>query len=207
MEVNHEVNKERRMDETRKFGDFFDDEMVEVEQVELDSDKIPMKYSISEPKSEEKVHSAIDDLINKYNLPMQNYSVKEVLDNIDSIDTDNESFDLVASKIVTDYVGRVALRGVITEASMIDKILTLIDRVTIDSLDGDSLLYLSKVMEYQDKLFAIMDRYKKSGVTASLKHISEVKHEEEHKEEKIELTPTEIKELLKKIKEENHDPV
>lgn len=191
------------MDETKKFGDFFDDEIIEVEPVEVEPSEIVVGdfRNSFEEKPEEQVHSAIDDLISKYNLPMKNYSVKEVLENIDKIDTDDTSFDLVASKIVQDYVGRVALRGIVTEASLVNKIFELMDRTTIDDLSSDSLLILSKAFEYQDKLFAVLDRYKKTGLTESLKHAADIKQEEENKEEKITLTPSEIKELVRKIQE------
>ena len=193
--------------DSKKFGDFFE-EAVEVEPIEEINFQdasigtyVPQVVNPPEPKSEEQVHSAIDELIKKYNLPMKNYSVKDVLENIDKIDTDDTSFDLVASKITQDYVGRVALRGVITEASLVNKVFELMDRTNINSIDGDTFLMIGKAFEYQEKLFNILDRYKRSGLSESLKHVAD-EQKTVIKEDRITLSPTEMKELLKKVREE-----
>ena len=196
-------------DRTDKFGDFFEDEIVECEPETLETPEgnyIPVVGSHYMPneESEKEVNGAIDKLTEKFNLPLKNLSVKDVLANIDEINTDDSSFDLVASKIVTDYVSRVALRGVITEANMINKVFELMDRTTINDINGDSLLMVSKAFEYQDKLFQILDRYKKAGVNSSLKHIAENK-DKDSKSEKITLTPDQIRKVVEEINRQKEE--
>lgn len=190
--------------ENDKFGDFFEDEIVECEPETLETPEgnyVPVVGSHFLPDnrndSEKEIESAIDSLSEKYSLNSKNLSVRDVLANIDEIDTDSDSFPILASKIVTDYLSRVALRGVITEANMINKVFTLMDRTDINSLDADSLLMLDKAFSYQDKIFQIMDRYKKPGVNSSLKHFADEKSKE--KEEKISLTPSEIRKLIDEL--------
>ena len=196
-------------DRTDKFGDFFEDEIVECEPETLETPEgnyVPVvgTHFLPEEKSEEELHSAVDKLTEKFNLPMKNLSVKDVLSNIDEIDTDSDSFPLVASKIVTDYVSRVALRGVITEANAINKIFELLDRTSINNIGPDELLMLDKVLSYQDKLFQILDRYKKAGVNSSLKHISENK-DRDSKSEKITLTPDQIRKVVEEINKQKEE--
>lgn len=193
------------MDDIRKFGDFLDDDILEVEPVDEEDSPVAVIGSYIPPdtsnQSEEQIEGAFSKLSKKYDLDLGNLSVKDVLDNIDKIETDDSSFDLVASKIVTDYVGRVALRAIITEANMIDKVLRIMDNTPINAIDGDSLLILDKAFLYQDKLFSILDRYKKAGVGTSLKHIAEEKNKV--KEDKISLSPDEIRKLVNEINKQN----
>ena len=193
------------MDEFNKFGDI---EILEVEPIDSDDDITSVSVIADEqPKSEEQVQDAITKLSKKYNLDLNNVSVKNVLDNIDNIDADDGSFDLLASKIVSDYVGKVALKAVISETNMINKVLMIMDNTPIERLDADSLLILSKVFEYQDRLFSILDRYKKTGVEKSLKHLKESKEQDKEKE-RISLTPDEVRRIVNEInrqKEEKED--
>ena len=184
------------MDEFNKFGDI---EILEVEPIDSDDDVTSVSVIADEqPKSEEQVQTAIEKLSKKYGLDLNNVSIKDTLDNIDNIDADDDSFSLISSKIVNDYVGKVALKAVISETNMIDKVLTLMDNTSIQSLNADSLLILSKVFEYQDRLFSIIDRYKKTGVEKSLKHLKESKEQNKDKE-KISLTPDEVRKLVEEI--------
>lgn len=196
-----------------KFGDFFDDEIIEVDSIDEENVEYhsPVPSSSiglpsTEPKSEQQVQSAIEKLSEKYNLDLNNVSVKDALDNIDNINSDDGSFDLVASKIVTDYVGRISLRGVIAEANMIDKVLTLMDNTPIQSVTPDTLLLVSKALEYQDKLFSYLDRYKKAGINTSLKHISENKKSQEDKEkDRISLSHSELREIINELRKDGGD--
>ena len=194
------------MEDSTKFGDFFDDELEPVDGDEFISPptyKVPSAVSSygQNDKSEQKVGDAIDSLTQKYNLPLRNYSVKEVLDNIDKIDTDDDSFNLVASKITTDYLSRVMLRGVITSATMVNKIFELMDRTDIRDIGPDTLLMIDKAFGYQDRLFSIYDRYKKAGVNSSLEHIAQEKDKKKDAE-KIALTPDEIRRIVNEINRE-----
>lgn len=197
------------MDELKKFGDFLDDDILEVEPIE--DDNVPSVIGSylppdDSPKSEEQIESAFSKLSKKYGLDLENISVKDVLDNVDKIETDDSSFDLVASKIVTDYVGRVALKGIITEARMLEKVFALMDNVTFHSCSGDDLLVLSKAFEYQDKLFSIIDRYKKAGVSTSLKHIAEGKKKsQEDEEKKVTLSHAELREIVDALRSGGED--
>ena len=175
------------MDDTKKFGDFNDDDIVEydgdIDNVDILDDLTPRDLVITLPekdKTETKLSEAVGGLIQQFNLPLEDIKVADVLKNINQIDTDDNTFDLVASKIVTDYVGRVALKGVITEASVINKLFESLDvMINTRELDGDTLLVIDKVLSYQDKLFSILDRYQKPGAQKSLEHAAKIKRQQQ----------------------------
>lgn len=205
-------------DPTIKFGDFLSDDNVEFTEAEFldnNSSQVPSYISLPtspEPEPDEKISSAIDNLMNKLGLDVANYDPSQVLDNLDKIDSDDITFDLVASKIVSDLVSRTALKGIIVQAQMTDRIWDYLAQAYGNSaspLDADSLLLIDKATSYLDKLFAVQDRYKRAGIVQSLKHIAKQKEKENDPnktpEEDIQLTNADIQRLVKQAQEENQN--
>ena len=110
---------------------------------------------------------------------------------------DNETFELAASKIVTDYASRVALKGVIIQAHLLDKVFDLMDNTKVDQIDADTFLLIDKAFNYQDKLFSILDRYKKPGVEESLRHLAKVSSQKP--EEAPKLSTSEMQMIIDQI--------
>lgn len=201
-------------DPTIKFGDFLSDDNVEFTEAEIldDSSQVPGYISLPtspSPEPDKKISSAIDNLMKKLGLDVANYDPSQVLDNLDKIDSDDITFDLVASKIVSDLVSRTALKGVIVQAQMTDRIWDYLAQAYGDAsspLDADSLLLIDKATSYLDKLFAVQDRYKRAGIVQSLKHIAKQKEKENDPnntpEEDIQLTNADIQRLVKQAQEE-----
>lgn len=204
------------MDDNSKFNDFFDDNtLTDVTDVSFVS--VPergQQFYADPPKpagsTEEEVYDAVDSLIKKYGLSAKNLEVKEILGKVEDIsDMDNVTFDLVSSKLVKDYVSRVALKGVIVQASMLNKVFDLMDHTKFENIDADSLLVIEKAFNYEQKLFDILDRYDKPGVEESLKHIAQ--EETNTKDNSPKLSPADIKRLIAQLnkeggeEEESHD--
>lgn len=199
-------------DPTIKFGDFLSDDSIEFDESEISTsdDSVPGYLSlpkVQEPEPDTKISSAIDNLMQKLGLDVANYDPSQVLDNLDKIDSDDITFDLVASKIVSDLVSRTALKGVIVQAQMTDRIWDYLAQAygSKDSpLDADSLLLIDKATSYLDKLFAVQDRYKRAGIVQSLKHIAKQKEKEKDpnkEEETVNLTTADIQRLVKQAQE------
>ncbi len=198
------------MDENSKFNDFFDDNTsTDVTDVSFVSvpEGLP-KYSAEPSKAgstEEEVYDAVDSLIKKYGLSVKNMEVKEVLSRVEDIsDLDNATFDLVSSKLIKDYVSRVALKGVIVQASMLNKVFDLMDKTKFENIDADSLLVIEKAFNYEQKLFDILDRYDKPGVEESLKHMAKLESDSKDSEAP-KLSPADIKKLIEQIQNEGKE--
>ena len=136
---------------------------------------------------EEKLRKAISALTSKYGLDPNSISIDKVLDNVDLINTDDDTFDLIASKLVTDYLRRVNLRGILTQAKLVEKVWDVLEKSidNIEYFDADTISMVAKGFEYQEKLTNIMDRFKKTGVEESLKHISTETSKKSQKESVI----------------------
>lgn len=190
-----------------KFGDFLTDENVEFNESELldnhDTDVIvdvPSYVEVPPDKPDDKISNAIDRLMCKLGLDIDNYDPSQVLDNIEKINSDDITFDLAASKVVGDLTSRVTLKGVVVSAMMTDRIWDFLAKQYGSSgapLDAESLLLIDKATSYLDKLFAIQDRYKRSGVVESLKHIATQKQRESEPTETVTLTTADIQRLIK----------
>ena len=186
-----------------KFGDFLDeDDIIDVEPVPVKTEPTA-SYVVAEPEEpDKKISNAIDRLVDSLGIDISNYSPDEVLKDLDKIDTDDLAFDLAASKIVSDLVSRTALKGVVVQAQMTDRIFDFLAQQYGNKnspMDADALLIIDKATNYLERLFAIQDRYKKTGIVESLRHISNQrkKEAEETEEEKITLTTHDIQLLIK----------
>lgn len=182
-----------------KFSDFFDDNDVIDTTYEITSDKY-----LSDPSdqrslgTEGELSNALSDLGDKYKVDFKNLEVKDVLGKVSDLSsTDNETFELAASKIVTDYASRVALKGVIIQAHLLDKVFDLMDNTKVDQIDADTFLLIDKAFNYQDKLFSIIDRYKKPGVEESLRHLAKVSSQKP--EETPKLSTSEMQMIIDQI--------
>lgn len=189
-------------DSLDKFGDFLNNSKI----IDVDCQIVesPKKYSPVDSDSEapdNKISKAIDRLMDSLGVEISNYSPEDVLKDLDKINTDDLAFDLASSKIVSDLVSRTALKGVVVQAQMTNRLFDfLADQYGAKGspMDADALLLIDKATSYLDKLFAIQDRYKKTGIVESLKHISEQrKKDEDSEEEKITLSTHDIQLLIK----------
>lgn len=198
-------------------NNFFDEDLtkdlpetieVRPEDILDKSDLIPngdfdvRKVSDSDISIEEKLRDAIKSLSEKYGLDPKSLSLDKVLDNTDLINTDDDTFDLVASKLITDYLRRVNLRGILTQAKLVEKIWDVMEKSIdmIEAFDADAISMVNKGFEYQEKLTAIMDRFKKSGVEESLKHAANERAKKENKEDVV-WTNADIQTLINKLRE------
>lgn len=196
-----------------KFGDFLTDENIEFDESEISDNSqntdiivdVPSYVATPPEQPDDKISNAIDRLMCKLGLDIDNYDPSQVLDNIEKINSDDITFDLAASKVVGDLTSRVTLKGVVVSAMMTDKIWDFLAKQygsNASALDAESLLLIDKATSYLDKLFAIQDRYKRSGVVESLKHIATQKQRETStSEEKITLTTADIQRLIKQAQQ------
>lgn len=145
-------------------------------------------------------------MIDALGIDISNYSPDDVLKDLDKINTDDLAFDLASSKIVSDLVSRTALKGIVVQSQMVNRIFDFLSQAYGSKgspMDSDALLLIDKATSYLEKLFAIQDRYKKTGIVESLRHISDErkKKAEANGEETVTLTTHDIQLLIKQAQE------
>ena len=192
-----------------KFGDFLDDDsVVDVPAVVTDQATKPSSSYVvgSNQAPDSEISSAINRLVDALGIDISNYSPDDVLKDLDKINTDDLAFDLASSKIVSDLVSRTALKGIVVQSQMVNRIFDFLSQAYGSKgspMDSDALLLIDKATSYLEKLFAIQDRYKKTGIVESLRHISDErkKKAEANGEETVTLTTHDIQLLIKQAQE------
>ena len=192
-----------------KFGDFLDDDdVVDVPAVVTDEATKPSSSYVvgSNQAPDSEISSAINRLVDALGIDISNYSPDDVLKDLDKINTDDLAFDLASSKIVSDLVSRTALKGIVVQSQMVNRIFDFLSQAYGSKgspMDSDALLLIDKATSYLEKLFAIQDRYKKTGIVESLRHISDErkKKAEANGEETVTLTTHDIQLLIKQAQE------
>ena len=191
-----------------KFGDFLDDDnVVDVPAVVTDQAKPSSSYVVgSNQATDSEISSAINRLVDALGIDISNYSPDDVLKDLDKINTDDLAFDLASSKIVSDLVSRTALKGIVVQSQMVNRIFDFLSQAYGSKgspMDSDALLLIDKATSYLEKLFAIQDRYKKTGIVESLRHISDErkKKAEANGGETVTLTTHDIQLLIKQAQE------